>query len=153
MLGSIISQRNRSFLNEIAWIYHFWMKLPWIGLEWLGMAQITFLNEMKNVRATSSERTTPQSKPTMGPPKMSRPGPWSDPSKDHSAIETYDGPTLKASSKTVGWSFSLSDFERLHSSRFVQCRAKRLLRMWNRRWANPKCHLQDPGVILQGFAL
>ena len=78
------------------------MKLPWIGLEWLEMVQITLLNKMKSIRANSNERITPRFKPTMGPPKMSPPGPWSDPSKDHSANETYVGPTLKASYKTMG---------------------------------------------------
>jgi hypothetical protein len=49
--------------------------------------------------------------------------------RDDSAIETYDGPTQSATSKTLEWSF------------------KRLLHSWNLRWAHPKSHLQDYGVI------
>ena len=69
-------------------------------MAWNGPDHIS--NKMKSIRADSSERITPQLKPTMGRPKMSPPGPWSDPSKDHSAIETYDGPTLKATSSNMG---------------------------------------------------
>ena len=78
------------------------MKLPWIGLEWLGMAQIVFLLKTKNIRAISVRGITPPLKPTMGPPKMPPPGLWGNPLKDYSAVETYDGPTLKAISRTMG---------------------------------------------------
>ena len=66
------------------------------------MAQIVFLIKMKNIRAISVRRITPQLKPTMGPPKMPPPGLWCNPLKDYSAVETYDGPTLKAISRTMG---------------------------------------------------
>ena len=63
----------------------------------------------EQIRADSSERITPHVRPTMGP-AMSPPGPWSDHSKVHSVIETYDGHTLKATSRTMGWSFCFERF-------------------------------------------
>ena len=56
----------------------------------------------EQIPAIPSERITPHVNTKAGPPKVTPPGPWSDPSKVQSVIKTYDGPNLKATSGTMG---------------------------------------------------